>query len=225
MPKIIKSVAVWLRSISSEERQLDCVLGAWHQWVYTASLPPTCPPPPPPPPCCLFSLPCLWVTSMHRFRGWRGGKRQINKLSFQSLYSRRELDEEAAGMEGGFGRGVLWPAIENCCPYPERSVYTTCKVKQIDPGCRFTCAVACNPPSLSSSITEHCCWSFSLSLFRFLSLFSSHFIHVSVQNGVCVCTCVFASTFPTWMAGLDPGKHLGKPLADMEPYLKKVSEW
>ncbi|CAG10390.1 unnamed protein product, partial [Tetraodon nigroviridis] len=58
-----------------------------------------------------------------------GGKRQINKFSFQSLYSRRELDEEAAGMGGGFGRG-----------------------------------------------------------------------------------------------GLDPGKHLGKPLADMEPYLKQLSQ-
>lgn len=173
---------------------------------------------------CLFSLPCLWVTSMHHFRGRRGGKRQINKLSFQSLYSRRELDEEAAGMGRWIWvRGVLWPAIENCCPYPERSVYTTCKVKQIDPGCRFTCAAACKPPSLSSSITEHCCWSLPLSFF--LSLFPSLFIHVSVWNGVCVCMCVFVPTFPTWMAGLDPGKHLGKPLADMEPYLKQVSDW
>lgn len=25
-----------------------------------------------------------------------------------------------------------------------------------------------------------------------------------------------------WMPGLDPEKHLGKSLADMEPYLKKV---
>lgn len=43
-----------------------------------------------------FSLPWLWVTSMHHFRG-RGGKRQINRISFQSLYSQRELDEGAAG--------------------------------------------------------------------------------------------------------------------------------
>lgn len=40
-----------------------------------------------------------------------GGKRQINKLSFQSLYSRRELDEEAAGMGGRFRRGG--PAASN----------------------------------------------------------------------------------------------------------------
>lgn len=166
---------------------------------------------------------------MHHFRGRRGGKRQINKLSFQSLYSRRELDEEAAGIGGGrrgCWEGVLWPAIENCCPYPERSVYTTCKVKQIDPGCRFTCAAACNPPSLSSSITEHCCWSVSLSLFLFLSLFSlSHHTFVCAKWRLCLHVCVFVSTFPTWMAGLDPGKHLGKPLADMEPYLKQVSDW
>lgn len=188
MPRIIKCSCVvafvFIRGAT------DCVLGAWHQWVYTAPLPPTAPPLPP---RSLFSLPCLWVTSMHHFRGRRGGKRQINKLSFQSLYSRRELDEEAAGIGGGGGgcwEGVLWPAIENCCPYPERSVYTTCKVKQIDPGCRFTCAAACNPPSLSSSITEHCCWSVSLSLSLFLSLFSSPIIHLSVRNGVCVCMCV-----------------------------------
>lgn len=149
----------------------------------------------PPPSRSLFSLPCLWVTSMHHFRGRRGGKRQINKLSFQSLYSRRELDEEAAGIGGGgvCWEGVLWPAIENCCPYPERSVYTTCKVKQIDPGCRFTCAAACNPPSLSSSITEHCCWSVSLSLSFPLSFFLSHHTFVCEMAFVfaCVCVCVY----------------------------------
>lgn len=52
---------------------------------------------------------------------------------------------------GGGGRGGvggLRPAIENCCPYPERSVYTTCKVKQIDPGCRFTCVFVRLPVNL-----------------------------------------------------------------------------
>lgn len=81
---------------------------------------------------------------MHQFRG-RGGKRQINKISFQSLCSQRELDE---GGSGRGGAGGLRPAIENCCPYPERSVYTTCKVKQIDPGCRFMCVFVRLPVNL-----------------------------------------------------------------------------
>lgn len=67
---------------------------------------------PNPPPPRLFSSP-MPVSHFHApFQGeGGGGKRQINKLSFQSLYSRRELDEEAAGSGGGFGRGG--PAASN----------------------------------------------------------------------------------------------------------------
>lgn len=83
--------------------------------------------------------------------------------------------------------------------------------------------LACHLQSLST--VADLSPSLSLSLFLFLSCFPHLFIHVSVRNGVCVCMCVFVPTFPTWMAGLDPGKHLGKPLADMEPYLKQVSDW
>lgn len=90
------------------------------------------------------------------------------------------------------GEGVLRPAIENCCPYPERSVYTTCKVKQIDPGCRFTCAAACKPPSLSSSITEHCCWSLSLSLFSSLVFPVSSYMCLCKMVFVFACVCVCA---------------------------------
>ena len=140
-----------------------------------------------PPP--LFSLPCLWVTSMHHFRG-RGGKRQINKISFQSLYSQRELDEGAAGRWEG-GVGGLRPAIENCCPYPERSVYTTCKVKQIDPGCRFTCVFVRLPVNLPA------CHLQSLFLIRTpppppLSPFSFHTCaYVCISVFVCITVCMF----------------------------------
>lgn len=86
---------------------------------------------------------------MHHFRG-RGGESQINKISFQSLCSQRELvGVGGCGRRiGGEGGGGLWPATENCCPYPQRSVYTTCKVKQIDPGRRFTCVFVRLPVNL-----------------------------------------------------------------------------
>lgn len=88
------------------------------------------------------SSPFLWVTSMQRFRG-RGGKSQINKISFQSLCSQRE--RVGWGLWGG-----LWPATANCWPYPERSVYTTRKVKQIGPRRRFE-PPCCHLQSLCSS--------------------------------------------------------------------------
>lgn len=130
---------------------------------------------------------------MHHFRE-RGGKRQINKISFQSLYSQRERDEGAAG-EGGVGG--LRPAIENCCPYPERSVYTTCKVKQIDPGCRFTCVFvrlpvnlpACHLQSLFSVPDQT---SLSLPLFPYMCLCEMVFVRVyfGLCVSLCVCSCV-----------------------------------
>lgn len=62
------------RLFLSQERQLDCVLGAWHQWVYIQS---SYPPPP-----TFFPLPCLWVTSMHHFRG----RRWREKANKQALF-------------------------------------------------------------------------------------------------------------------------------------------
>ena len=246
----------WLVGVTclclGSERQWACILGAWHHRVFIQKLSSNLPPP-------FFSLPCLWVTSMHHFRG-RGGKRQINKISFQSLYSQRELDEGAAGRWEG-GVGGLRPAIENCCPYPERSVYTTCKVKQIDPGCRFTCVFVRLPVNLPACHLQSLFLirTLPLSLFppppllshsilSFLPFFS---IPVPLQNPpppppslpllfpyVCLCVylcfcvyrCVYVShvpvlRFPTWVPGLDPEKHLGKPLADMELYLKQVTDW
>lgn len=127
------------------------------------------------------------------FQGKEGREKANKQVLFPEFIFSKGTRWGGSGhweIRGVCWEGVLWPAIENCCPYPERSVYTTCKVKQIDPGCRFTCAAACNPPSLSSSITEHCCWSVSLFLFLFLSLFSSPIKPLSVRNGVCVCMCV-----------------------------------
>lgn len=121
--------------------------------------------------CSLLLFSPLPVSHFHApFQGSKGGKRQINKVSFQSLYSQRGLSVEAAG-EGGVGG--LRPAIENCCPYPERSVYTTCKVKQIDPGCRFTCVFARLPVNLPACHLQSMFFTTDqtpLSLFAFLCL-------------------------------------------------------
>lgn len=84
------------------------------------------------------------------------------------------------------GAGGLRPAIENCCPYPERSVYTTCKVKQIDPGCRFTCVFVWLPVNLPACHLQ--------SLFAVpdqTSLSLSLYVCVCVQLCLCVCISVF----------------------------------
>lgn len=193
--------------------------GVWHHWLFIQSSPPTYFPL-----LAFFPMPVSHFHTPFEGKEWRG-ERQINNISSPSLYSQKELDGEAVGMGVGGGEGCLQSAIENCCPYPERSVYTSCKVKQIDPGCRFMCATACKPPCLSSAITEHYCW--------FLSFFCSLFLPLFPSLHSCLCEmvfvfldlCIIVCMFPTWVPGLDPEKHLGKPLADMEPYLKQVRNW
>ena len=145
--------------------------------------PSVAPPSSPPASSLLLLFSPMPVSHFHApFQGEGEGKRQINKISFQSLYSQRELDEGAAG-RGGVGG--LRPAIENCCPYPERSVYTTCKVKQIDPGCRFTCVFVRLPVNLPAchlqslfSVPDQTSLSLSLSL------------SFSLHTCVCLCVCV-----------------------------------
>lgn len=195
-----------LRLFLSQERQLDCVLGAWHQWVYIQS---SYPPPP-----TFFPLPCLWVTSMHHFRG-RRRREKANKQALFPEFIFSKGTRWGGSRHGGadLGEGVLRPAIENCCPYPERSVYTTCKVKQIDPGCRFTCAAACKPPSLSSSIIEHCCWFLSLSL-SFPLLFSPS-LHTCVCVKWCLCLHVCVCAYIPHVDGR-PGSRKA---------LRKISGW
>lgn len=74
---------------------------------------------------------------MHHFRG-RGGKK-ANKQDLFPEFMFSKGTRLGGGAAGKRFLGGLRLETENCCPYPKRSVYTTCKVKQIDPGCRFTC--------------------------------------------------------------------------------------
>lgn len=97
------------------------------------------------------------------------------------------------GAAGKGGVGGLRPAIENCCPYPERSVYTTCKVKQIDPGCRFTCVFVRLPVNLPAchlqslfSVPDQTSLSFSLFLSLQMCVCVKLCISVFVYGSVCV---------------------------------------
>lgn len=176
-----------------------------------------------------FSLPFLWVTSMHHFRG-RGGESQINKISFQSLCSQREL----VGV-GGCGRRIggeggsvasnwkLLPLPGEICVHYLQSQTNRSRAQVY----MCVCATARKPPCLSSSITVLCCWS-DRALSRSLSVHT----FVCLQWCLCLyfCLCVLLCvhsyvSLPTCVPGLDPEKHLGKPLADMEPYLKQVIGW
>lgn len=67
------------------------------------------------------------------------GREKANKQDLfpEFMFSKRAKCMRGGGSGHGCVGGGLWPEIENCYSYPERSVYTTCKVKQIDPGCRF----------------------------------------------------------------------------------------
>lgn len=80
--------------------------------------------------------------------------------------------------------GSLWLAIENCCLYRERSVYTTCKVKQIDPGCRFRRVFVRLPVNLPA------CHLQSLSPFLIRPFFSLSLSLLVCVHGVCVCVFV-----------------------------------
>lgn len=138
-----------------------------------------------------FSLPFLWVTSMHHFRG-RGGESQINKISFQSLCSQREL--VGVGVVGeGFGGGAsvasnwkLLPLPGEICVHYLQSQTNRSRAQVY----MCVCATARKPPCLSSSITVLCSWSD-----RTLSLVLCLCICLSVCNGVCVCISVFVYCF------------------------------
>lgn len=135
-------------------------------------------------PLLLFSL--MPVSHSHASFQGRGEKRQINKISFQSLCSQRELAVQGAGK--GALRS-LWLAIENCCPYRERSVYTICKVKQIDPGWRFRSVFVWLPVNLPT------CHLQSLSQFLIRPLFLSPPSRLVCVLGVCVCICLCLCCF------------------------------
>lgn len=139
---------------------------------------------------------------MHHFRG-RGGESQINKISFQSLCSQRELvGVGGCGRRiGGEGGGGMWPATENCCPYPQRSVYTTCKVKQIDPGRRFTCVFVRLPVNLPACHLQSLCCvadptalSLSFSVCAYVCLFAMVFVFVFLSLCIALCTFICVSS-------------------------------
>lgn len=159
------------------------------------------------------------------FQGKGRGKPNKQDLFPEFMFSKGTCWGGGLWVKDWGGGGGLWPATENCCPYPERSVYTTCKVKQIDPGRRFTCVFVRLPVNLPACHLQSLCCvadptalslSFSVCLQWCLCLYFC----------LCVLLCVHSYvSLPTCVPGLDPEKHLGKPLADMEPYLKQVIGW
>lgn len=104
-----------------------------------------------------FALP-LPVTHSHGpFRGGSGGKRQINKVSFQSLCSQRGTGARGGTVEErGRGRGLCGRRLKTVALTRRDLCILLAKVKQIDPGCRFTCVFArlpVNLPRLSPPIS------------------------------------------------------------------------
>lgn len=150
--------------------------------------------PPPPPSSLLLLFSPMTVSHFHAFQREEEGKRQINNISFQRLCSQKRTKWGGGGRRGDVGG--LRPATENCCPYPERSVYTSHKVKQIDPGCSFTCVfvwlpvnlLACHLQSLLC-VPDQTALSHSLSLS--LSHTSSHPFLSLPSVFVYFCLCAY----------------------------------
>lgn len=136
------------------------------------------------------------------FQGKGRGKPNKQDLFPEFMFSKGTCWGGGCGRRiGGEGGGGLWPATENCCPYPERSVYTTCKVKQIDPGRRFTCVFVRLPVNLPACHLQSLCCvadptalSLSFSVCAYVCLFAMVFVFVFLSLCIALCTFICVSS-------------------------------
>ena len=213
----------WLVGVTclclGSERQWACILGAWHHRVFIQKLSSN------PPPLLFSPMP---LSHFHApFQG--KGREKANKQDLfpEFIFSKGTRRGGGGAMGGGRGGSAasnwkLLPLPGEICVHYLQSQTNRSRVQVYV----CVCATARKPPCLSSSITvpdQNSPPSPSLPL-----LFP--YVCLCVYLCFCVYRCVYVShvpvlRFPTWVPGLDPEKHLGKPLADMELYLKQVTDW
>lgn len=171
----------------------------WHRWVCIQSSPPPFSYPPSFLSHACESLPCT-------ISGEGEGKRQINKISFQSLCSQREIDGRGGSRQKVFGGSAarnwkLLPLPGEICVHYLQSQTNRRRVQVYV----CVCATGRKPPCLSSLITVLCSWSeLPLALFTYVSLRAVVRVFLSLCVHVCMIILPLCVCFPHGCQGWIP---------------------